>query len=307
MFVGALGLVAVACAGTAEPVRDSGVTVVATNTIWADVVTVIVGDEGSVISLMPVGSDPHDFRPSAAQVSDMVGADLVVANGLGLEQGLDPVLEGASGDGVNVLELGPLVMPVSRVDRAECDDAVSHDHEDAAGCDPHVWMDPDRVVLAVAAIADALTTIDPTGGWQERAAAYIADVEALATEMEGILDAVDPGRRLLVTNHDSLGYFADRFDFDVVATVIPGGSTLANPSSADLADLVATMRELGIDVIFADTSDSTALADAVAAELGGSVTVVELYSGSLGVSGSGAATLIDMLRTDALLIATALS
>jgi zinc/manganese transport system substrate-binding protein len=283
------------------------VTVVATNTIWADVATVIVGDEGSVTSLMPVGADPHDFQPSASQISDMFGADLVVANGLGLEQGLDAVLESADGDGANILELGPLLMPVDRVDRLTCDTDASHDHGEAAACDPHVWMDPDRVVLAAAAIAQALTAIDPDGGWQVRAEAYIAEVEALATEMEGTLDSVDPDRRLLVTNHDSLGYLAERFDFDVVATVIPGGSTLANPSSADLANLVATMRELHIEVIFAETSDSTALADAVAGELGGSVTVVELYSGSLGGPGSGAETVIDMLRTDASLIAGSLS
>lgn len=309
--VGVLGVVAVSCAEPSDVAVD-GVSVVATTTIWADVASAVVGDEGTVTSLMPIGVDPHDFRPSASQVGDLVAADLVVVNGLGLEQGLDAVLAGAVDDGARILEVGSVANPVARLDRTPpCEDADhgdgDHDHEDAEACDPHVWMDPDRAALAAHAIAEALTQIDPDGGWLGNAEAYVASLDQLSGEMERTLSSVQPDDRLLVTNHDSLGYFADRFDFDVVATVIPGGSTLATPSSADLAELVATMRSLGINVIFADTSDSTALAEAVAAELGESVTVVELYTGSLGGLGSGASTLIEMLRLDAERVAEALS
>jgi zinc/manganese transport system substrate-binding protein len=114
-------------------------------------------------------------------------------------------------------------------------------------------------------------------------------------------------RRILVTNHDSLGYFADRYGFEVVATVIPGGSTLGEPSSAELAELVALIGETGVPAIFAENVEPSTLAEAVAAEAGSGVAVVELYTDSLGEAGSGADTLIGMLLTNAERIAGAMT
>ena len=111
----------------------------------------------------------------------------------------------------------------------------------------------------------------------------------------------------MVTNHEAFGYFADRYGFEVVGVVIPGGSTLADPSSAELAELVEVMTEENIDVIFGETVEPSALGDAVAAEVGADVEVVELFTGSLGSSGSGAETYVDMVRTNTALIAEALS
>jgi zinc/manganese transport system substrate-binding protein len=167
-------------------------------------------------------------------------------------------------------------------------------------------MDPDRVALAARAIADELTSIDPSVDWTSRADRYVEDLASAAASMDAVLGSVLDNRRVLVTNHDALGYFADRFGYEIAATVIPGGSTLADPSSADLAELVDTMRRTGLDVIFADTTDSTTLAEAVAAELGTEVSVVILYTGSVGQKDSGADTLIGMLETDATLVAEAL-
>jgi zinc/manganese transport system substrate-binding protein len=113
--------------------------------------------------------------------------------------------------------------------------------------------------------------------------------------------------RLLVTNHDALGYFADRYDFEIVGVVIPGGSTLADPSSAELAALVETLLETDVPAIFAETSSPAQLAETVAAEAGNDVEVVELHTGSLGEPGSGADTLIGMLRTNATRIRDALT
>ena len=113
--------------------------------------------------------------------------------------------------------------------------------------------------------------------------------------------------RSLVTNHDSLRYFADRYELEIIGVVIPGGSTLADPSSAQLADLIALMEEQGTSVVFAETTEPTDLAEAITSELGPAARVVELFTGSLGEDGSGAETLIDMLLTDAQRIAEALS
>jgi zinc/manganese transport system substrate-binding protein len=111
----------------------------------------------------------------------------------------------------------------------------------------------------------------------------------------------------MVTSHEAFGYFADRYGFTVAGVIIPGGSTMAEPSSEELSDLVETMREAGVRVIFTETVLSSALAEALAAELGGDVEVVELYTESLGEPGSGADTLAGMLRTNAERIASALS
>jgi zinc/manganese transport system substrate-binding protein len=122
-----------------------------------------------------------------------------------------------------------------------------------------------------------------------------------------MLADIPASRRKLVTNHDSLGYFADRYGFEIIGAVVPGGSTLGDPSSAELAGLVEKISSAGVPAIFAETTEPTALAEAVAREVGDDVVVVELYTGSLGEQGSGADTLIGMLLTDAGRIAGALT
>ena len=110
----------------------------------------------------------------------------------------------------------------------------------------------------------------------------------------------------MVTNHEAFGYFADRYGFEIVGVVIPGGSTLAEPSSSELADLVEVINQSGTSAIFAETTQPSSLAEAVAAELGDDVEVVELFTESLGGPGSGAETLQEMLLTNAARISEAL-
>lgn len=304
----ALALVASGCSSPSSG-EPTGITVVATTTIWADVAAQIVGDDGSVVSLMPVGADPHGFQASSSQVAAMVSADLVVANGLGLEVGLTDVLETAQLDGANVLWVGVAAQPVGSVSgsRTCLPLLASAGIDQPTGCDPHVWMDPERAALAAVAIADALVQMDDSVDWRARASDYAQELATAAQTIESMLLPIPDARRKLVTNHDSLGYFAARFDLEIIETVIPTGSTLADPSSGDLADLVERMIEEDVKVIFAETTDPTGLAEAVASEVGANVSVVELYTGSIGAPGSGADSLIGMLTLNAELIADALA
>jgi zinc/manganese transport system substrate-binding protein len=281
-----------ACSDDGVP---EGLTVVATTTILGDVVANVVGGDAEVVVLAPLGADPHDFQPSSAQVATINEADLVVANGLSLEEGLEDILDGAASDGANVIELAPQLDPLPF---GSGDDSDSQD--------PHVWLDPVRMGDAARLIASKLTAIDGSVDWNARADAYAAELAALDGEIEAMLAAIPEGGRLLVTNHDSLGYFAARYEFNVIGTVIPGGTTLADPSSEALAELVSVMETAGVTAIFAETTLPAVLAEAVAAELGSDVEVVSLYTGSLGEAGSGAETLIDMLRTNAERIAEGL-
>jgi zinc/manganese transport system substrate-binding protein len=301
-FLGLVGLAGLTWAGcgNGQPAQPSGMHVVATTSIWGDVAANLVGGDGTVDVLIPIGADPHEYQASAAQAAALRNADLVISNGLGLEQGLADVLDAAASDGVAVVAIAEGVDPLPFLS-ADVDRAV------AGRLDPHVWLDPLRVAAATRILADRLAAIEPDIAWNERADAYATRLLALDAELSESLAAVPIQSRNLVTNHDALGYFARRYGFMVIGTVIPGGATLTDPSSADLAHLVEVIRAANVHAIFAESIESTALSEAVAEELGTGVEVVELFTGSLGPPGSGAETLIDLLRTSARRIAGALS
>ena len=287
-------VVLAACAPDAQPGDDPGVTVIVTTTIIGDIATQIVGSNGTVEILVPTGADPHEFQPSAQQVASIQSADLVVANGLRLEEGLEDILKTGAEDGANVLELAIHLDP------------MPFGSEPGSPLDPHIWLDPVRVAGAGRLIAVELASVDASVDWEARAVAYESELIAADETIRDILNEIPEARRTLVTNHDSFGYFARRYEFDILGVVIPGGSTLAEPSSSELSDLVATMTNEGVVAVFTESTGSSVLAAAVAAE-GRNIAVVELYSGSLGAPGSGAETLINMLITNATRIAGALS
>ena len=288
LLVAALFLAA--CSGT--DTSSDRPSVVVTTTILGDVAANVVGDIADVEVLIPIGASPHEFVPSSQQVAMIYEADLVVANGLGLEEGLSDVLEAAEADGINVLEIAPHLDPLPLADGDELD--------------PHVWMDPLRMQTAAAEIAKAMFLIDGDDAWQSRAEDYSAALQTTHEQIEAMLGTVPAAQRKLVTNHDSLGYLADRYGFEIVGTVIPGGSSLGAPSSAALAELVALIEREQVPAIFAETTEPQTLAEAVAAEVGSGVVVIELLTGSLAPKGRPGDTLIGMLLVDAERIAGAL-
>jgi zinc/manganese transport system substrate-binding protein len=294
-----LALVLVACADTVGS-SDDEVVVVATTSILGDIASEVVADAGEVEVLIPLGVDAHDFAPSSQQTSLMATADLVVANGLGLEESMADVLDSARADGAAVLELAPLVDPIPFVELGD------HEVGEHGDLDPHFWNDPIRVGRAALALAASLEEANPGGGWLARAEAFADQMGAADEAIETLVADIPEDSRRLVTNHESFGYFANRYGFELIGVVIPGGSTLAEPSSASLAELVEVMETEGVRVIFAETSQPSTLAEAVAAELGDDVQVVELFTESLGPPGSGAETIADMLLTNAERITTAL-
>lgn len=268
--------------------------VVATTTILGDLVASTSGDAVQVEVLMPVGSDPHDFEPSARQAARLRDATLVVANGLGLEETLLDVIAAAEEDGVEVMRLGEFLDPQPFAGGMASEDGVN-------GLDPHVWMDPVRMADAVDLIADRIrssTGIDVGAS----AAVYRSQILDLDAEIAAMIDGVTPERRKLVANHFSYGYYADRYGLTLLGTVIPAATTGAETSAADFAALVDLLKRERVSVIFGSTTEPTTLADALSEEVGYEVEVVKLYTGSLGESGSGAETYIDMMRSSTRLI-----
>lgn len=293
---------------------EGGTNVIATTSIWGSIAGQVAECAGgSVTTLMPVGTDPHDFTPSSEQVAQMVGADVVIANGLGLEEGLESALQTAQAEGATVLELAPQLNPIpltgdaaGHAEEEQAEPPAEEEGHSESGEDPHVWLDAGRAAQAATLIGDTLAEATGNAAYASCGATVSDELTALNAEITQILAAVPADKRGLVTDHDALGYFADAYDFQVLGVVIPGGSTLGGASSADIAALAAEVKESGTNAIFANTANPSALVDALAAEAG-QVEVVELYVDSLGEPGSEAATYQGMMRTDAQRISAALA
>jgi zinc/manganese transport system substrate-binding protein len=279
----AAALVLTGCAGGAA--SDRPLVVVTTN-ILGDVVSNLVGDDVEVMTLMRPGADPHSFEISAAEAARMRSADLLVANGLGLEEGLQQHLDAAASEGVPtfVAEDAVTVLPYTSTDAGGADD-------------PHFWTDPAQMI----AVVDALTPVlEEVGGADiaDHAAAYRAELSDLDAEMTSSFAAIPAERRALVTNHHVFGYLAERFDFRLVGAVIPGGTTLAAPSTSDLADLVSAIDEAGVPTIFAESSSPDRLVRALADEADRQVAVTELFTESLTDADGGAPDYLTMMRVN---------
>lgn len=294
VLVAMLALASAAC-GDGDAGDGGGTpSVVVTTSVLGDVVENLVGDAARVEVVVPAGVDPHEFAPSARQAATLREADVVVANGGGLEAGLDDTLEGAAADGATVFEAMDHV-----------DDPLA----EGDTVDPHFFTDPARMATVAEALAATLAAEVPgldDPGAEQRAAAYVDDLRALDAEVEATLAAVPPERRTLVTNHEVLGYFADRYGFAVVGAVIPATTTQAAASAGEIDALARTITETGVPAVFTDTSATGDLADALAEEVG-DVEVVALHTESLGEPGSGADTYAGMIRTNATRIAGALA
>lgn len=276
------------------PRAEGALPVVATTGIVADLVAQIGGARVTVRSLLPVNADPHDFEPAPADLVAVEGAAAVFRHGLGLDAFADGLIGNADGE-----------MPVVQVTAGIA--TLPSAEEDFAEGDPHVWFDPLRVVAMVDTIAAGLTEIDPAGAatYEARRVAYGADLRALDAAIEEAVATVPEERRKIVTNHDALGYFADRYGLIVVGTVIPSLETTAEPSAREVATLIETIEREGVPAIFAENTTEPGLARELAAETGVRI-VDDLYTDALGPAGSGADTYLGLMRTDTVIIVEAL-
>ena len=283
------------CAGSGDDVPNDKVRVIATTSILGEVVSRLGGEAIDLEIMIPRGVDPHDFSPSAQQVAAISSADLVVANGLELEEGLADVLAQAESEGIKTIEVGVAVDPLP----------AGANGDGHGAFDPHFWQDPIRMKKAVDVIGLWLVTAGVDEA-RDLTAAYQAEIDATHAEVVALLDPIPANRRLLVTNHDAFRYFAERYGFEIVGTIIPGGSTLAEPSSAEIAELVETIVANDVPAIFVENIGSLGLADILAAETGTEVEVVQLVSDALGEPGSETDTYLGMLTYNASAIAAAL-
>ncbi|UZX03151.1 zinc ABC transporter substrate-binding protein [Arthrobacter sp. CDRTa11] len=297
-------LAAVALAGSAgcsPQEADRPLIVVSTN-ILGDVVENVIGDEAEVLTLMQPNADPHSFEISAQQAATMRQADLIVTNGLGLEEGLQQHIDSANAGKVPLLVAGDVIDVLNYGDDSTAGNS-------AGAADPHFWTDPERMIAVVSALQDRLSTIDGIDPEtvKARAESYQAELKQLDSDMTAAFTAIPEERRNLVTNHHVFGYLADRYGFNVIGAVIPGGTTLASPSASDLRDLVSAIEEAKVPTIFAESSQPDRLVQVLADGANIDVSVVELFTESLTDPDGGADSYLTMMRTNTDRISTGLS
>jgi zinc/manganese transport system substrate-binding protein len=256
---------------------DGSRNIVVTYSVLGSVVEQLVGDLATVSVIIPDGQDPHEFEPSAKDIESLNNADLVVANGLDFEEGLEQTIDQAIDSGVNVFMVGEhiTVREMSKdedhghdEDHAEeesTETTVESEEEHAHGAyDPHLWLSPAAMLEMLPALADAISTA--TGAdLTSQLAALESELTALDAQIKETIDGITCE---LVSGHDELGYFADRYGCEVIGAIIPSLSTTSEASAGELAALKVEVEEHGVPAIFTGLGTSQDVADQLASELG---------------------------------------
>jgi ABC-type Zn uptake system ZnuABC Zn-binding protein ZnuA len=271
-------LVLVGCGGgggTSSPATfGSGVTpgpgavrVVTTTTVFADIVRSVGGSRVNATSIIPPGVGPEDYEPKPDDAKRLADAQLIVSNGVGLDDFLDRLLSSGSGGNTPRLVLGEGIPP------------IVVDGED----NPHFWLDPTLVKTDyLPKIVTALSAVAPTDAatFQANAAAFGTQLDALDAELKARIDTLPAASRKLVTFHDAFPYFARHYGFELVGVVL--ANVGQEPTAADLAALVQKVKAAGVKVVFSEAQFNPKLAQTVADEAGISQVVTTLYNDALG-------------------------
>lgn len=300
----ALLVMATACgdSGAASTAGGSGeggrLAVVATTTQVADFVRNIGGDRVTVTQILKPNVDPHDYEPSPADLQAVGDADLVVQNGVGLEKWLDQMIESAGFRG-------------TRVDTSKgVEIRKGHGEPAEEAGDPHIWNNPENAQTMSRTIAAAFAAKDPAhrATYEANLKTYTARLDQLDTWISGQIGSVPPDRRKLVTNHDALGYYVDRYGLTFVGSIIPSIDTSAELSGKQLTTLIGRIKATGVKAIFSESSLPPKAAEAIGRQTGVKVEAGEdsLYADTLGPAGSAGATYLEMERHNTITIVTAL-
>jgi ABC-type Zn uptake system ZnuABC Zn-binding protein ZnuA len=280
------------------PLTSDRLRVVATTSILGDVVGQIGGDAIALTTLIGPGQDPHSYQATAQDMVAIEEAHIVFVVGLGLEEALLGTIESTATGPIAPVSAG--IEPISPAGEEHDQEEGDHAH---VAYDPHVWMDPNNVIIWTQNIRDVLSAADPANAavYAANADAYITELEALDAAIREQLAQIPEANRKLVTDHFAFSYFAEEYGLQIVGAVIPGATTTAEPSAGDMADLVTLIQEEHVPAIFVGTSASERLqqlAELIAEEAGRDVQVLLLYSGSLDVPGQPGDTYIGMMRYD---------
>ncbi len=308
--------------------------VIATTSIVADIVRQVGGELIDLTLLLPIGADPHTFQPTPRDLASVADADVIFANGMGLEEFLDKMIANAGGEAATVHVSHGIAARQFEAGDAHAHEGEEHEHQTEEhahegeepehgaeehhqhegeehehgaedhegehhhheGADPHTWTTPANAIVFVHNIEQALSALDPANApsYAANAAAYATELEELDGWVKTKIETIPAENRKLVTDHTAFGYYADRYGLEQVGAVIPSFSTAAEPSAKELAELEDAIREYGVKAIFVGNTVNPALSERVAQDTG--VRLLTLYTGSLGPAGSGVESYIDYIE-----------
>ncbi|MQA77688.1 MAG: zinc ABC transporter substrate-binding protein [Streptosporangiales bacterium] len=297
---------AAACGSGQSATTDTGgrLRVVATTTQVADFARNVGGDRVHVTQLLKPNVDPHDFEPAPADLQAISKAELVIENGVGLEEWLHETIESAGFDGATVdaskgvtLHEGGAEHEEGTQEHEEGGEEAEHEHGEE---DPHIWQDPRNAKKMSATIAAALEKADPS-----HKAEYQADLESYEDRLDRLdadiakqISSIPKDQRRLVTNHDAFGYYVERYDLTFVGSIIPSFDTSAELSGKELDTLVGKIKAQHVKAVFSEASLPPKTAETIGTRAGVTVVAGEdaLYGDTLGPAGSDAATYIAMME-----------
>lgn len=283
--------------------QEDAVTIVATTTILGDVVSQVAGNQANVITLLPYGADPHSFQPTPQDIALITNAELIFINGLGLESFLTTILENTNNRS-RIVSVSEGIAPISATEGHAEDGKISIDEPEQ---DPHVWMDPNNVITWVNNIEKSLSEIDSdhTDEYASNANAYRQKLRDLDKWIREQTSSITDENRELVTDHQNFAYFASQYGFKQVGAVIPGYSTISEPSAQELAALEDSIHSLNVKAIFVGDTVNSTLSEQIAADTG--VQIIFLHTGSLTEPDGSAPTYLDYIRYNVDKIVSALN
>lgn len=280
------------CQPTSPAAQGGKKTIVVTYSILGALVKDLLGNQANVIVLIPNGQDPHEWEPSAKDIETLMKADLIVQNGLDLEGGLEKTLSQAASAGVMSFIASDYIT-VRKVGQGEGIPNADAD-QNVGASDPHLWTDPLTMNQVMLAFSDQIKTnlgLDLSSQAQDLA----SQLDSLNSEITTLVDSLPEGNRKLVTGHESLGYFAQRYGFKLVGAIIPSLNSQAEVSAADLAALKTLIQDNQVKAIFSEIGTPVAISDAIGRETG--VKVVELSTHFLPSDGSYFTFMRDLAQT----------
>lgn len=286
-----------ACQSTGiKPATDQTPKVLVVESFLADMTRNIAGNRITVDNLIPNGMDPHAFEPTPQDVVKIANSPILIVNGAGLESWLARTLAN-SGRPLHVIVASSGITPRKPTSGELVDEPI----------DPHFWLDPLSVVKYVENIRAGLCQAEPAGctTYQMNADRYITELEQLDTWIKDQIVQIPPGGKLLITNHESFGYYADRYGFKVIGTIIPSVSTGAMPTAMQLSQLIQKIKYSGAKAIFLEAGTNPQLAKTIAGETG-VVIITGLITHTLTSSAGPAPTYITMMQYDTNMIVNAL-
>lgn len=298
----ALLLTSAACGGTSgsasASASTSGYRVVATTSVFADLARLALGDAVQIDSIVPAGIDVHTFEPAPSDAAKIAAADLILMNGLGLDDWVGSLIEAAQQSDANVLRLGEgLDVSDAWIYLASSEASAKHAY------DPHVWLDPNGAALYVHRIADRVTQERPELSSAIKASSTegLKRITALDAEVGAIFAAIPATNRKIVTFHDAFGYYARAYDITIVGVAI--ASPGQDPSAREIAALIDAIRASGVTTVFSEVQFPSKVLNSIAAETGATV-LADLYSDALGAAPGD--TYIGAMRANATAIAASM-